>query len=199
MLKLKLFLIPALLLAISGCVQQPKTIPVLSVSNREQIINHMQNWQANGKLGIRFEHTGHNISFEWRQRKNNYFLYLYSLLASESARIKGSPKGATLVTLDKQEYTAPTADRLVYEHMGWELPVSKLLYWIRGIPDPYSASRVANYDAYNQLSTLRQDGWLIEYQSYHIMEPVSLPEKMTISNSKITLKFIVRDWKIKRN
>ncbi len=195
MLKFKVLFITTCLLSLVGCQQQPKTIPTLSLATREQILNDMQNWQLSGKIGIRHEHSGHNISFEWRQRKSKYYLYLYSPLASESAKINGSPNGATLVTVDRQEYSAPSAERLIYEHLGWDMPVSKLVYWIRGMPAPTSGAKSSNYDQYNQLRSLQQDGWLIEYQSYLPISPVTLPEKITVTNNKISLKIIIRDWK----
>lgn len=195
MLKFKFLVITTCLLSLVACVQQPRSIPTLPLAAREQILADMQSWKINGKLGLRFQHTGHNISFEWRQSKDKYYLYLYSPLASESAKINGSQAGATLVTVDRQEYSAPSAERLIFEHLGYDFPVTKLVYWIKGTAAPTSGSKYANYDQFNQLQSLQQDGWLIEYQSYHAISPVTLPEKMVISNGKITVKIIIRDWK----
>lgn len=195
MLKLKLIFVTSCLLSLVACKQQPRDIPTLPLAVREQILSEMQNWQAKGKIGVRYEHTGHNISFEWRQRKNKYFVYLYSPLATESAKINGSPSGATLITTDKQQYTAPTAERLIFEHLGWDLPVSHLVYWLRGLPDPNASPKIANYDQFNQLLSLQQANWRIEYQCYQAIAPVTLPEKITITNGTITVKVVISDWK----
>jgi outer membrane lipoprotein LolB len=194
MLKLKYLLITTLLVAISGCKQVPQDIPKLSLAARTEYLNNMHSWQANGKAGIRDKNQGQNVSIEWQQNGTNYNLHFFGPFGSGSIYLIGKPGKATLTTSDGHKYVGDDPETLVFENLGWELPFKGLIYWIKGQPAPHSAPSIKKYDQYNQLQVLQQDGWHIVYQSYGVYAPITLPEKMTLTNGNYMVKLIINSW-----
>lgn len=76
-------------------------------------------------------------------------------------------------------YEAPTPEQLLGEQLGWSLPVSHLVWWVRGLPAPGSKSRVT-LNADSRLANLEQDGWKIEYLSYVEQNGFWLPERLKL-------------------
>ncbi len=83
-----------------------------------------------------------------------------------------SPSRAT-ATRPNDEAQSPEA--LLEEQLGWKLPVSHLVWWVRGLPAPDSKSRLG-LDNDSRLATLEQDGWQVEYLSYTEQNGYWLPD-----------------------
>lgn len=183
------------LLAISGCTQPPREIPQLSRAARENYLNHMRQWELTARLGIRNKDQGQNLSVDWQQDNDHFKLYLYSPLAIDNATIKGKPGSVSLTMSDGNHYTAENPEKLVLDHLGWNLPFTGLEYWIKGMPAPHSTPTNVKYDSYNQLRSLQQDGWCIEFEEYSVHQNITLPEKITLINNNVKLKVIINRWK----
>jgi outer membrane lipoprotein LolB len=192
--KVKIIATVFLALTLTGCMLQPQSIPTLTLSERTHYLSNMQSWEASGRFGIRTRNQGHSASMEWQQNKQNYNLYFFGPFASGSARIIGKPGQVVLTTSDGESYKAASPETLVLEHLGWSLPFTHLIYWIRGLPSPHSIPNVTKYDEHNQLRTLQQDDWKIDYQSYSIYSSITLPEKINLSKGDVKLKIIINHW-----
>lgn len=182
-------------LTLTGCVpQHPQEIPKLTPQVRTQRLNNIQEWHIAGKVGIRDGNQGHNVSMEWQQNHDKYRLRFYSPFSTESVVVSGKPGDVTLITADGKQYTSPNPEQLLFEHVGWNIPFAGLRYWIKGQAAPYSTPTKIKLDKYNQLQTLDQDGWHIDYQSYVVRDSITLPEKLTMTNQQFKLKIIVTHW-----
>ena len=179
---------------LSGCAQLPQEIPKLSPQLRSKYLNQLQTWQATGKVGVSDQHQGHNVSLEWQQDQTKYNIHFWGPFASGSARIIGKPGQVTLTTSEGQKFTGTEPESLMFENLGWDLPFNGLTYWIKGMSSPYSAPTLKKFDQYNQLQTLQQDGWLIDYQSYTVYGKITLPEKINLTNGKLKIKLIIKEW-----
>ena len=77
--------------------------------------------------------------------------------------------------------------------LGWQLPVSNLLWWIRGLPAPDSRSRVS-LDGNGRLATLQQDDWHVEYLGYAEENGLTLPSRIKLEGRDLQITLVIKDW-----
>jgi len=85
----------------------------------------------------------------------------------------------------------------VHSQLGWQLPVSNLLWWVRGLPSPDSRSRVA-LDANGRLASLQQDGWDVQYLGYSEQDQYSLPTRIKLAGHDLQITLVIKDWQPRR-
>ncbi|VFS85725.1 outer membrane lipoprotein LolB [Pseudomonas aeruginosa] len=90
-------------------------------------------------------------------------------------------------------YQAESPEALLEEQLGWRLPVSHLLWWVRGLPAPDSKSRLT-LDADSRLARLEQDGWQIEYTRYAEQNGYWLPERLKLHGQDLDVTLVIKDW-----
>lgn len=166
-----------------------------SWTSRQYPLNALVHWHAQGAIGIRTSKGGENASFSWQQNQHNYQIHLFGPFSAGAMQIDGGPKQVTLVTATQQRYQAHSAEALMLKTVGWELPVSNLYFWIRGIPAPHEVQK-ATFDQFNHLQKLQQQGWQIDFQRYTAVEDLDLPSLITLSRADLRIRLVVSQWKI---
>ncbi len=96
-------------------------------------------------------------------------------------------KQATQIKLyaKKQIVEATSAEILIQQMFGFSLPVSGLEYWLLGIPQPKIKYHKTLLN--NQLISLEQQGWRIQYVNYVGGVPQKLLLEHYATNTKIKL------------
>ena len=64
-------------------------------------------------------------------------------LGRGAARPTGRPDAVSLEVAGQGRFEADSPEALVEAQLGWQLPVSHLLWWVRGLPAPDSRSRLS--------------------------------------------------------
>ncbi len=170
-----------LLLALTGCRQAP-TPCTLSLAKRTQYLQQMQAWQITGRISTTYRGENTTASFTWQQNNERYHIHFYSAFSTDTLTIVGDDKSFKATT-------NADANDLALEH----IPFQHLSQWLKGNVAATDVTK-KSYDRYNQLQTLQQSGWVIEYQSYANTPPVSLPEKMTLTDGTTKAKVIIKNW-----
>ena len=162
-------------------------------SAHKQQLTRLDGWQINGKVGIRAPKDSGSATLFWLQRQDYYDIRLSGPLGRGAARLTGRPGSVLLEVANQGRYEAPTPEALLGEQLGWSLPVSHLVWWVRGLPAPGSKSRVTlNGDS--RLANLEQDGWKIEYLSYVEQNGFWLPERVKLHGPDLDVTLVVKDW-----
>jgi outer membrane lipoprotein LolB len=99
----------------------------------------------------------------------------------------------TLEVAGQGRYEAASPEELLEQQMGWRLPVSHLLWWIRGLPAPDSKSRLT-LDGDSRLAKLQQDGWDVEYTRYSEQDGYWLPERLKLHGQDLDVTLVVKSW-----
>ena len=166
--------------------------PALWSAHKQQL-TQLDGWQINGKVGIRAPKDSGSATLFWLQRQDYYDIRLSGPLGRGAARLTGRPGSVLLEVANQGRYEAPTPEELLGEQLGWSLPVSHLVWWVRGLPAPGSKSRVTlNGDS--RLANLEQDGWKIEYLSYTEQNGFWLPERVKLHGPDLDVTLVVKDW-----
>ena len=92
-------------------------------------------------------------------------------------------------------FTAASPEDLILQQLGYELPVSFLEYWIKGIPAPNTPADLT-FNELNQLTHLSQFGWSVSYTDPRQYGAISLPRRVELTRSQndIRLRFIGLNW-----
>lgn len=179
---------------ISACVAPRMDAPVNeNWQARRNVLAAITTWEFTGRIGVRDENEAHSSRIRWRQQDDDYVINLWGTLNAGATEITGSPTLVTLVQEGKEPLLAATPEELVAEQLGYELPVSQLSYWIKGIPAPGSTG-TPSFNEENHLIALEQDGWSVQYLAYTNYDTESLPTRIRIEKSPLRLDFVRLDW-----
>jgi outer membrane lipoprotein LolB len=160
--------------------------------NKEQLTS-LDGWQINGKVGIRAPKDSGSGTLFWLQRQDYYDIRLSGPLGRGAARLTGRPGAVSLEVANQGRYEAADPETLLKDQLGWKLPVSHLVWWVRGLPAPDSKSSLT-LDSDSRLSNLEQDGWQIEYLSYTQQNGYWLPERMKLHGQDLDVTLVIKDW-----
>ena len=169
----------AIALLINGCTtlrlpsQPTSTYQTQSWQQRYQALSRISRWSIDGAFSIQQPGKTVMAAYDWQQKARNYHIRVHSSLDIYSVNISGRPGMVLLWRSPKERYTARTPEQLMQSQLGWQLPISNLYYWMRGIPAP-GAYR-ANFDPYGHLIILQQNGWYIRFSQYTPIGPIELP------------------------
>ena len=114
-------------------------------------------------------------------------------LGRGAARLTGREGAVTLEVAGQGRYQAESPEALLEQQLGWRLPVSHLLWWVRGLPAPDSKSRLT-LDGDSHLARLEQDGWNVEYSSYAQQDGYWLPERLKLHGQDLDVTLVIKSW-----
>lgn len=192
--------IAAIVFLISSCSTITPETPTpqqqkLTWQTRQQILAQIQSWRLNGKIAVRTAQDSGSASINWQQRGKNFDIALLGPLGAGGMNLSGQPGNVRLKAADGNQFSASSAEELLSKQWGFNLPVSSLRYWVRGLPVP-GASHQDKFDQYHRLESFSQQGFRISYLAYTRTSKIDLPAKMVISSPALTTKIIVYKWNI---
>ncbi|MCB1670329.1 MAG: lipoprotein insertase outer membrane protein LolB [Gammaproteobacteria bacterium] len=191
---------PTLLLITGVLLAACQTAPPLEESTAWQVrqadLLALTHWQLQGRVNARYQNESHTPRIRWEQDADHYTIRLWGTLNAGATRIEGRPG---LVTLEQgnEVRTASSPEALIFEQLGYELPVSQLEYWIRGLPTPDQQHQL-ELGEFNELIHLQQSGWTVRYEDYRLFGDYSLPRRIEMSRTEnnIRLIFVGLDWTV---
>lgn len=161
---------------------------------RQNQLSNLQNRSARGSIAIHTEQKGWNASFNWQQQNGHYVITLFGPLGTNRVQLTGDPLQVTLQTANRL-VSAPTPESLIQQQLGWNLPISNLYYWLRGLPAPHARSR-QSYDINNHLVHLTQQGWNIIYLRYSGVNGIDLPNRLLLNNPALQIRIVISQWDV---
>jgi outer membrane lipoprotein LolB len=160
---------------------------------REQLQN-FDSWGLRGRVNVRYDNESHTPSINWLQQNVDYRIRLWGTLNVGSTLIVGSPDNVTLEN-GGETRSASSPEELILGQLGYELPLSQLNYWIKGLPSPDSEFQLS-FNELNQLSTIEQADWTINLSDMRQYGPISLPRDVVLTRPRngIRLRFFRLSW-----
>lgn len=129
---------------------------------------------------------------EWEHATHTDRLTLLSPLGQIVARLDSGPDGARLTSADGTQRDAPSADALLPEVLGIEVPSARLPRWVQGAPD--IDADVRQRDAAGRPQLVIDQGWRIDYLAYADEHPAALPARLDISRGDARIRLIIDSW-----
>lgn len=173
----------------------PLTTHHLPWKDRYQQLSALQNWTAQGNAAAHSDTKGWNASYNWQQTGDQYTLQLFGPLGFNRIILDGSPSQATLRTM-QASYSAANATALLQQQTGWQLPVSDLSYWLKGLPAPHDTHFKRSLDINNHLVNLYQHGWQVTYLRYVSVNGTDLPDRILLRNPQWQVHVVITHWQL---
>jgi len=107
-------------------------------------------------------------------------------------KLDGRPGKVSLVTSEGKTFSASSPEQLLAQQWGFNIPVSYLNYWIRGLPAPGDAKK--QFDGQGRLVELNQAGWHVQFLDYTQKKGIELPKKIFLASNDMKVKIMVYDW-----
>lgn len=183
-------------LLLAACQTAPRLEQSTAWQIRESQLRALEHWQLQGRVNARYENESHTPRIRWQQDEERYTIRLWGTLNAGNTLIEGRPG---FVTFDQggEVRTASSPEALILEHLGYELPVSQLEYWIKGLPTPDEQHQL-ELGEFNEVLTMQQSGWTVNYEDYRLFGEYSLPRRIQMSRAErnIRLTFIGLNWTV---
>ncbi|GAA0792480.1 lipoprotein insertase outer membrane protein LolB [Marinobacterium sediminicola] len=182
-----LILLFGLLGGCSQMAQQP--LPPLSIDPQQ--VQQLQQWSAEGRIGIRWSEDSQSANLDWQQTEDRYQIRVSGPLGQGGIRIEGNEQMVSLQRSgDDQLYLADSPEALMQQLLGWQLPLSQAQYWIRGIPAPGNEVESLSDGQFGFI----QSGWQIEYPRLTHAAGIVLPEKLRMTRDDLRITVIINTW-----
>ena len=190
--------------ALAGCAQLPIQ-PELSAAQQQSLmptwqrhvlaVKNQPDWQCIGRIAIRTETQGGTVNLDWKQAGELSQIMISTPLNQSMLELKGQPDLMMITDSSGNQEITRDPQATIAKLTGWQIPITALPDWIRGIP--HHADAKFNLDAQGLLHTLNDAGWTIEYEQYMPAATnagLPLPKKITVSKDTVVLKLIVDSW-----
>nr|WP_256504535.1 lipoprotein insertase outer membrane protein LolB [Gilvimarinus xylanilyticus] len=176
----------------------------LDLSANQQALRALNQWQLEGKIGVRLPDDNGSARVNWQQQGQDYNLSLSGPLGQGRVLIQGGPQQVTLTQSGEEPISAASAEALIRQATGWELPVSALRAWVLGLPVSDTALSNQQYREDDLPLSFTQLGWQLHYKRFHQQQGLWLPSLMTASTTtaadeKIRLTLVIHRWNLAPN
>jgi outer membrane lipoprotein LolB len=183
-----------LVVFIAGCASAPRPTSVPASIDLE----HLDRWQARGRLGVSGPENGGSGSFDWQQRGDRTQVQIRGPVGVGSVRLElhGDPSSPalTLETADGRKLESTAAWDELEARLGAPIPAGNLRYWILGLAAP--GEHEWHEPGPDGGVTLEQGGWRIDYQRYSTEPGARVPVKMSASNGEARVRIVVDRWQL---
>lgn len=163
---------------------------------QQQRLQELDYWHAEGRLAVKQGKKGGNASFVWTQKGEHFDIKLFGPFGSGAVYITGNDTHVQLKEANGKIHTAKTPEALLQKVAGWQVPITGMRYWLRGMPVPHDKLKKHRLGEEGTLKSLQQDGWQVDYESYHHDNALPMPGKVQLTNRKLKVKVIIKSWKM---
>ncbi len=188
-------LVVALLAGCAGVAPRPPVgAPEQAWAVHRDRLEALDSWRLNGRLAIRSEGEAWHASLNWHQENSHYAVRITAPLGQGSLRLEGTPRFVQLQTSKGESAVSDDPERLLYQQLGWRVPVASLRYWVLGLPAPGAAQR--QLDSQGRLAQLQQNGWSIQFLDYRQEDGVDVPGRVFASRGDAEVRLVVGSWEL---
>jgi outer membrane lipoprotein LolB len=186
------------LIMVASCAVAPSAVPLAQTPwrARQTSLSALQHWEVSGRIAVVNEEQGWHASLHWVQQGPYYAIDLFGPLGQGRMNIQGSPQSVSVQTADGQVLQANDPEQLLQQSTGIRIPVTGLVYWLRGLPDPSRPSELTG-DEQGRLTRLEQGGWVIEYPRYAAVERLELPTHIQAQRDQLRVKVVIDQWNLR--
>ena len=153
-----------------------------------------ESFRVSGRLAVSDGQDGGSAGFLWTQRGDAYEFELRQPVSQRTWRLTGGARGAVLEGGDDGPRYGPSAEILLQEVLGWQVPVAALRYWVRGVPFHGPLTR-REYDDRQRFILLEQDGWQVEYRDW--LDDSAWPTRIRAQDPPYSVRLNIEDWAVR--
>ena len=185
------------LAACSGSPTRPEK-PGETGLQRQQYLGSIDIWAFDGRVALSDGKDGGSGSLEWQQDHEAIKLEFRGALGSGAWVLEAGPGRAVLQTGKGETFQSADASELVTRHLGWQVPMQALPFWVLGLAAPGTEAKLV-LDEAGLPQKLQQLGWEISYNRWgNDNEPV-MPVRITAKRGEYSFNLFVRRWRLQKS
>ena len=151
-------------------------------------------FDLSGRVLVGYDGRAFSSGLRWQHVPHRDEIWLLTPLGQALAHIVSTDEGATVTGADRNQYQGADAEALTRQALGWELPLTRLQYWVRGEVAPGSAPRNVQRDPEGRLTGLVQDEWHITLE-YPEGEFRRLPRRVELRRANESIRLVIDAWR----
>ncbi len=148
-------------------VDDPETLAAAEAHQaiRAAWLHRQPEWGFEGRVAVNSGGKGGSGRIEWRQEGRRYAVSLSAPVTRQSWRLTGDAhsEAGRLEGLEGGIRESESAEDLLREATGWDIPVNALADWVRGLAAEGYPAASMRFAENTRLHVLEQAGWRIEY------------------------------------
>jgi outer membrane lipoprotein LolB len=161
-------------------------------SARETQLKSRTHWTINAHISVSNGKDGGSGDLVWTQQGDRYDFTVHAPVTGRTWKLSGDAHRAVLEGVDPQPDTDSDPERLLRERLGWDVPLTQLSAWVRGMRG--SGSSKVEYDAQNLPALIEQAGWKVEYRDWLGDRDPPLPRKLFASRGNARVRVAIESW-----
>lgn len=194
------FVAPILLFVLLGCPTSPPVLEPLTASEiaaRETRLMAFTSWRALGSLVVDSEDQGAlNASFAWDGRADGFDIKLFGPLGVQTLQVVESSDGARLLSRKNDEVNGASAERLLLEELGVQIPLRGMQRWVVGLQ---GLAEQVDRDVAGRITQMVVRGdefllWKVIFKSYMEVDGLDLPKSIKVIGNGLDINLKVRKW-----
>ncbi len=190
------------LFGLSGCevlvISEPTPIAAIDVeaawTAHNKKLDALEAWDIDGRISIRFEEEAWHATLLWQQIDQAYHIRLFGPFGAGAIELNGSPQSVVL-TQDGQQQYSQDPELLLFQQVGFKVPINGLRYWAVGQQIPDKSAKI-ELDEFGRLAQLEQDGWTIRYRGYTNSDGYMMPSKIFMDNKGLDVRIVIGRWQL---
>ena len=193
----RLFFIAAIIF-LTGCapfVKQQADLPEEQLwEARYQQLLTLEQWGFKGRVALTQGKEAWQAGMHWQQNSDQFHIRILGPFSQGGVSLVGDKHQVVLTMSDGKQMVSTSPEAILEEALGWNLPVSILEDWVRGIPAQQKDIDKKVLDADGRIIYLEQLGWQVEFLRYVAMDDVELPGKIFLESPDLNLRLVISQW-----
>jgi outer membrane lipoprotein LolB len=191
---LRRFVLCAAVAGLAACAPGPRVLRDAAPGDPDAPRREaLATWQVTGRIAVSDGRDGGSGRIDWRQDGAAYDITVTAPVAGGSWRLSGDAALAQLDGIDAEPRRDRDAESLLLRELGWHLPVTRIVAWLRGVPgQPGEAGIDAGPDGLPR--ALREAGWQVEYRAWTEVDGLALPRRLVARRPPFEVRIAVDRW-----
>jgi outer membrane lipoprotein LolB len=148
-----------------------------------------------GRVAVASDGRAFSSGVRWQHTAVDDEIWLMTPLGQTIAHITANSSGATLTRADQQRVEGADVESLTRHGLGWELPLARLAWWVRGEIVPGGVIGEVTRDEEGRLARLVQDDWRITFTHRPAGEPGHLPQRLELTRENSQIRLLIDNWR----
>ncbi len=148
-----------------------------------------------GRIAVSYDGRAFSSGVRWQHTAERDELWLLTPAGQALAHIVGDADGATFTGSDRSEYRAGDIGSLIRRALGWEMPVTRLAWWVQGELAPGAVVQAVERDQHGRLTALAQEGWRIAYVYDPPEERGSPLRRLGLAGGSHEIRLVIDGWR----
>lgn len=147
-----------------------------------------------GRVLVHSNERAFSANTRWVHAREFDEIWLLTPTGQAVAQMREDASGATVTGIDQVVYRGARVESLTQRALGWEFPLSRMQYWVRGAAAPGAPFEIKERDAAGKPRVILQEGWTISYEYYPPGTNEGVPRRMEISGATQSLRLVIDTW-----